>query len=46
MSVKKDTPEIEEHPPIFKRWSTHYTVVLLFHALMIILFSWLTLSFQ
>ncbi len=35
----------DEKPPFFKSWNTLYGIVLLFHVLMISLFSWITSMF-
>jgi hypothetical protein len=45
MISKKAHSEPQEIPPIFKRWSTLYIIVLVSHVLVIALFTWLTLLF-
>lgn len=37
---------IEEKPPVFKRWSSWYWLVLAVMAAQVILFAWLTFSFS
>ena len=41
MTSDKNHTNKEEKPPIFKKWSTLYLLVIAFHILMISLFSWL-----
>jgi len=43
--MSTDSDPLQEKPPLFKSWKSLYLLVLLFHAMVILIFSWITILF-
>lgn len=46
MDKNKEIESINEKPPFFKKWSGLYIFLLVFQLLLILIFIWITNTFQ